>query len=103
MKKLVSLLIAIILLSSALAGCDFSIIDGASTTNTTKPLFPENPIIEYGDNFTQVDIDFLMHLHGQKMGRESGDKIFYILYEIMDNREKLHMDHFMIILSLGTK
>ena len=41
MKKFVSLLIAIILLSSALAGCDFSIIDNwmsniSTTTLTTK-------------------------------------------------------------------
>ena len=74
MKKLVSLLIAIVLLSSALAGCDLTNMfgvqkskstDGASTTSTTKPLFPENPIIEHGDNFTEDDIEFVLTLHGK--------------------------------------
>ena len=48
MKKLVSLLIAIVLLCSALAGCDFSIIDNwMSNTSTTTLTSTNEPEIQW--------------------------------------------------------
>ena len=97
MKKLISLLLVIIFISTALAGCDWKSIFNKSenvdditsistttttTTTTANPLFPENPTIEHGDNFTYEDIEFLMHLHGQKMGENSEESIPCSLYDV---------------------
>ena len=96
MKKLISLLLVVIFICSALLGCDWGSILNKSenvdditststttiTATTTNPLFPENPTIEHGDNFTDEDIEFIMHLHGQKIPPD-GYLITYNLFDIM--------------------
>lgn len=101
MKKLISLLITIIFISSILLGCDwnkiFSIKQSGSTTSstsiTTNPsqlAFPENPTIEHGDNFTQDDIDFVLMLHGGIRNDRIEYEMLpnYLLYEVLTFAQK---------------
>ena len=70
MKKLISLMLAIIIISSALVGCDWSSIFNeneiensttttTTTTTTTKPKPQIVPNFEHGDNLTNEDFYFI--------------------------------------------
>ena len=98
MKKVISLLLVVTIISALLVGCDLMSIFNKNeienitptttttttitTTTNSAPLYPENPTIEHGDNFTDEDIEFLMHLHGQKMGENSEESIPCSLYDV---------------------
>lgn len=103
MKKVISLLLVVTIISALLVGCDLMSIFNKNeienitptttttttitTTTNSAPLYPENPTIEHGDNFTDEDIEFLMHLHGQKMGGNDNVLMFYTLSEIIHNAQ----------------
>ena len=107
MKRIISLLLIVITLSSLLVGCDIGKIwnSGTTTSPTTSTttttlstsLFPENPTVEHADNFTDEDIEFIMHLHGQKMGGYATETRHYFLSDIIHNAQNgtpLYLMHF---------
>ena len=76
MKKAISLLVVIMLLSSILVGCNVSdfwndIIPTNTTADTTineepESIDPSTLTINHGDNFTEEDIEFVRSLHNYR-------------------------------------
>ena len=66
MKRLISLLLIVITLSSLLVGCDIGKIwNSGTTTSPTTTTTKEPPIeapFEHGDNFTAEDVEFVQYL-----------------------------------------
>ena len=102
MKKLLSLVLALTVISSclALAGCNvFGGILGTTgtTTTTTGGGDPAPVTFEYSENFTENDIEFVRMLHGQGASDSSGDRASYTLSEIVwfaQNGYSLFLMHF---------
>ena len=106
MKKLLSLVLALTMISSCLAlvGCNvFGELFGttgtqsSTTTTTTCGGDPAPVTFEHGDNFTEDDIEFVRMLHGQGTGDSSGDRALYTLSEIIcfaQNGYSLFLMHF---------
>ena len=106
MKKILSLILALTILSSCLAlvGCnvfgelfDTTSTQPSTTTTTTCGDDPAQVTFEHGDNFTADDIEFVKMLHGQGASSSSEDRHSYNLSEIVwfsQNGYSLFLMHF---------
>ena len=112
MKKLISLLLVIIFICSALAGCDRNSIFKKKETTTTQPQWeaPEGVVetvtidkdgnsitIAHSDNFTQDDIDFVIMQHKVQIGQQVTSMEYYTLARIIrsaQNGSPLFLMHF---------
>ena len=96
MKRITSILLvlAMVLSSAVLVGCDLSTLLGGegtttttTTTTTTENTSPENPpeelVIKHGDNFTEEDIEFVRNLQGRV--NYIGDPNMFTISSMLDN------------------
>ena len=99
MKKLISLLLVVVFICSALVGCDGgSIFDKETSTTTLKWEAPEGMVetkvtdengnlltITHSNNFTQDDIDFVVMLHDNYKINAFNEPASYTLEDIIWN------------------